>query len=75
MLPAEKVLVTVGTACSMSGVGSTETYHAKVRGAHELIAYAAFDAGLVDGTPGPEGKVTWKWATGAEAGRPRQMRH
>jgi hypothetical protein len=48
VLTADKVLVTVGTPCSISAVGSTETYHARVTGAPEFIAYAAFDAGLID---------------------------
>jgi len=32
----------------MSAVGSTETYQARVTGAPEFIAYAAFDAGLIE---------------------------
>ena len=48
MLTADKVLVTVGTPCSISAVGSTETYLARVTQAPEFIAYAAFDAGLID---------------------------
>ncbi len=48
MLTADKVLVTVGTPCSISAVGSTETYQARVTHAPEFIAYAAFDAGLID---------------------------
>ena len=48
MLPADKVLVLVGTPCSMSAVGSTETYEAKVALDPEFITLAAFDAGLVD---------------------------
>jgi 3-oxoacyl-[acyl-carrier-protein] synthase II len=48
MLTSDKVLVTIGTPCSLSAVGSTETYRARVAQAPEFIAYAAFDAGLVD---------------------------
>jgi hypothetical protein len=48
VLTADKVLVTVGTPCSISAVGSTETYLARVTQAPEFIAYAAFDAGLID---------------------------
>ena len=48
MLSADKVLVIVGTPCSMSAVGGTETYEAKVAGDEEFIALAAFDAGLID---------------------------
>jgi hypothetical protein len=32
----------------MSAVGGTETFQARVNGAPEFIAYAAFDAGLID---------------------------
>jgi 3-oxoacyl-[acyl-carrier-protein] synthase II len=48
MLTSDKVLVTIGTPCSMSAVGSTETYRARVTGSPDFIAYAAFDAGLID---------------------------
>ena len=48
MLTSDKVLVTIGTPCSLSAVGTTETYRARVAQAPEFIAYAAFDAGLVD---------------------------
>ena len=44
VLTADKVLVTIGTPCSMSAVGGTETYLARVCGKPEFIAYAAFDA-------------------------------
>ena len=52
MLRSDQVLVTIGTPCSMSAVGGTETFNARVRHAPEFIAYAAFDAGLIefDGT-------------------------
>jgi hypothetical protein len=48
MLSSDQVLVTIGTPCSMSAVGSTETFKARVTNAPEFIACAAFDAGLVD---------------------------
>jgi len=48
MLSSDKVLVTIGTPCVMSAVGSTETFHARVTNAPEFIACAAFDAGLID---------------------------
>ena len=48
MLSSDQVLVTIGTPCSMSAVGSTETFQARVTNAPEFIACAAFDAGLVD---------------------------
>jgi hypothetical protein len=61
VLTADKVLVTVGTACSMSAVGSTETYLARVAKAPEFIAYAAFDAGLIDIEPAMEGALRLQW--------------
>src|SRR3954464_6934128 len=48
MLDARQVLVTIGTPCSMSAIGSTETHRATVLGAPAQIGFAAFDAGLVD---------------------------
>ncbi len=65
MLTADKVLVTVGTPCSISAVGSTETYHARVTQAPEFIAYAAFDAGLIDIEPGAGSALTLRWLDGA----------
>lgn len=47
-LPADRVLVTVGTACTVSAVGTTETHRALVRRSPAAIGFAAFDAGLVD---------------------------
>ncbi len=67
MLSADKVLVTVGTACTISAVGSTETYQALVSGSPEFIALAAFDAGLVEfGADGSAEDL--RWATGDGAG-------
>ena len=47
-LPADQVLVTVGTGASLSAVGSTETHHALACGSPDVLGFAAFDAGLVD---------------------------
>jgi 3-oxoacyl-[acyl-carrier-protein] synthase II len=72
-LASDQVLVTVGTPCSMSAVGSTETYQALVTGAAHFIACAAFDAGLIEFDP-PEGDSTttarFRWAKGERAGQP-----
>ncbi|HKU16548.1 MAG TPA: hypothetical protein VJQ52_19310 [Steroidobacteraceae bacterium] len=67
MLTADKVLVTIGTPCSISAVGSTETYQARVTQAPEFIAYAAFDAGLVDVEPGAGGALSLRWLDGTPA--------
>lgn len=70
MLTADKVLVTIGTPCSVSAVGSTETYNARVSGAPEFIACAAFDAGLVDIEVASNGALGCRWAQGESAGAP-----
>jgi 3-oxoacyl-[acyl-carrier-protein] synthase II len=67
VLTADKVLVTIGTPWSVSAVGSTETYLARVTGAPEFIAYAAFDAGLVDLEPAADGNVHVRWTNGESA--------
>src|SRR5690606_23522611 len=59
-------LVTVGTPCSVSAVGSTETYQARVAHDPEFIAFAAFDAGLVELDPGPGGTLAVRWAASGE---------
>jgi 3-oxoacyl-[acyl-carrier-protein] synthase II len=64
VLTADKVLVTVGTPCSISAVGSTETYLARVTGAPEFIAYAAFDAGLIDIDLSGGGAPALRWIDG-----------
>jgi len=69
MLTADKVLVTIGTPCCMSAVGGTETYNARVYGAPEFIAYAAFDAGLVDIDLQGGASLRLQWAKGAHAGQ------
>jgi len=67
VLTADKVLVTVGTPCSISAVGSTETYLAKVAGSPEFIGFAAFDAGLVDIDAQADGSVKFRWSNGEPA--------
>ena len=62
MLTSDRVLVTVGTPCSVSAVGSTETFLAKTVAAPEFIAYAAFDAGIVDLEPASNGSARARWA-------------
>jgi 3-oxoacyl-[acyl-carrier-protein] synthase II len=64
VLTADKVLVTIGTPCSVSAVGSTETYLARVTGAAEFIAFAAFDAGLIDIEPSADGALKLTWTNG-----------
>ena len=64
MLTADKVLVTVGTPCSISAVGSTETYRARVTNAPEFNALAAFDAGLIDVDPQADGSLQLRWVNG-----------
>jgi len=67
VLTADKVLVTVGTPCSVSAVGSTETYLAKVARSPDFIAFAAFDAGLIDIDTQADGSLRFKWANGEPA--------
>lgn len=69
MVSADQVLVTIGTPCTMSAVGSTETYVALVRGAPDLLARMAFDAGLVLLEPRPNGDVDASWLDGTPATR------
>ncbi len=66
MLSADKVLVTIGTPCSTSAVGSTETYLARVNGAPEFIAYAAFDAGLIDIELAGDAALALRWTANGE---------
>src|SRR5690348_3670753 len=47
-LPCDRVLVTVGTPCTVSAVGTTETHRALVKRSPDAIAFAACDAGLVE---------------------------
>jgi len=70
MLSADKVLVIVGTPCSMSAVGSTETYQARVAGSPEFIAFAAFDAGLVEFDKDiGDGELRARWLKGPLQGQ------
>jgi 3-oxoacyl-(acyl-carrier-protein) synthase len=50
-LPASSVLCTIGTPCTMSAVGSTDTHRALVSESKDAIGFAAFDAELVDIDP------------------------
>ena len=74
MLPTDKVLVTIGTPCSMSAVGSTETFLARVAQSPEFIGFAAFDAGLVEFTDqsNPAG-TQMRWLAGERAGQPATL--
>lgn len=58
LLNAEQVLVTVGTPWSVSAVGTTETYKAKVRGEADYVGWAGFDAGLVEFAA--DGSLQWR---------------
>lgn len=57
----------------MSAVGSTQTYHARVAGSPDFIAFAAFDAGLVDIEAPAAGPLKLRWAGGDEAGKPTTL--
>ncbi|UPG83970.1 hypothetical protein L2Y94_11425 [Luteibacter aegosomatis] len=71
MLRSDQVLVTVGTACTISAVGSTETYQAVVAGSDEFLPLAAFDAGLVELDPEAASAADgMRWAEGDRAGEP-----
>ena len=74
MLTAAQVLVTIGTPCSLSAVGSTETYQAHVARAPELVGFAAFDAGLVEfANGGKDTRPQFVWAQGVNAGQPATL--
>lgn len=66
-LPAHQVLVTVGTPCTMSAIGSTETARALRLDLPEAIALSAFDAGLVDLTIADDGSIQAAWPNGSAA--------
>jgi 3-oxoacyl-[acyl-carrier-protein] synthase II len=70
MLTADKVLVTIGTPCTLSAVGSGETYQAKVENAARFIGFAAFDAGLVecDRETLTQPVPRFRWLSGDHAG-------
>lgn len=67
MLRADRVIVTIGTPCTLSAVGSTETARARARGRADALAYAAFDAGLVDLEPLDGDGVAARWPDGSPA--------
>lgn len=69
VLTADKVLVTIGTPCTLSGVGTTETYDARVAGSPDFIAYAAFDAGLIDVEAAGAGELQLRWLGGDRGGQ------
>ncbi|MFL6576740.1 MAG: hypothetical protein ACJ8MR_08985 [Povalibacter sp.] len=73
MLTADKVLVTIGTPCSVSAVGTTETYNARVIGDPNFIAFAAFDAGLIDVQFGSAGALSFRWVQGDHSGQPATL--
>ncbi|WP_036113140.1 MULTISPECIES: hypothetical protein [Luteibacter] len=71
ILKTNQVLVTVGTACTLSAVGSTETYQALVARSEEFLPLAAFDAGLVEIDPESASAADgMRWAGGEHAGEP-----
>lgn len=69
LLPADQVLVTVGTVCTMSAVGSTETATADLLGSPDWVTLAAFDAGLVDLTVRDDDTIVATWLDGSPASR------
>lgn len=66
-IPAAQVLVTIGTPCTLSAVGSTETALALATRAPEAVALSAFDAGLVELAIAPDGTLAANWRDGAPA--------
>ncbi|MGD9751779.1 MAG: hypothetical protein AB7W59_12355 [Acidimicrobiia bacterium] len=66
-LPAEQVLVTIGTPCTLSAVGTTETELALVTDAPHFLSCVAFDAGLVDLALGEDGAIVARWPDGTIA--------
>ena len=74
MLRTDKVLVTIGTPCSMSAVGSTDTFLARVAESPEFIGLAAFDAGLVEFTsPAQSAGTEMTWLAGERVGQPATL--
>ncbi|MDH5673573.1 MAG: hypothetical protein OEZ06_15570 [Myxococcales bacterium] len=57
-LPADRVLVTVGTMCGVSSVGTTLTRRALIEGDPSAIAWAAVDAGLCEAELGDGAPTT-----------------
>jgi 3-oxoacyl-(acyl-carrier-protein) synthase len=67
VLPADRVLVTIGTPCTVSAVGTTETATARLLDSDHLTLLRAFDAGLVDLTPLTDGGLAARWPDGSPA--------
>ncbi|MDX1383145.1 MAG: hypothetical protein R3190_05830 [Thermoanaerobaculia bacterium] len=62
------MLVTVGTVCGVSAVGTTETHRALAVGSDRHVGHAAFDAGRVDFDPAGtalEPRFVRRWGDGA----------
>lgn len=71
-LPSDRVLVTIGTSCTVSAVGTTETHRALVKRSPLAIAFAAVDAGLVEVDTGKSTAAEPRFvrAGGSSAGEP-----
>ncbi|HUF99872.1 MAG TPA: hypothetical protein VMM60_17220 [Ilumatobacter sp.] len=69
MLTSDRVLVTVGTPCTMSAVGGTETTKALVADDPNFILHAAFDAGLIDLAVQADGSLSARFADGTPVDR------
>lgn len=61
------MLVTVGTPCTISAVGTTETARALLVGSPDAVALSAFDAGLVDLHVTDDGGLGARWLDGTAA--------
>lgn len=74
MLSTDKVLATIGTPCSMSAVGSTDTFLARVADSPEFIGLAALDAGLVEfKNPAQSAETEMTWLAGERKGQPATL--
>jgi 3-oxoacyl-[acyl-carrier-protein] synthase II len=71
-LSSRQVLVSVGTLCGVSAVGTTETHRALVTGDPNMIGLAALDAGLVKVSEATSALAnpTFTIADGKDRGRP-----
>jgi 3-oxoacyl-[acyl-carrier-protein] synthase II len=76
-LPASRVLCTIGTPCTMSAVGSTETHRALATESPTAIGFAAFDAGLVDVDPATLASAEPRFVRrqGTARGEPLSLEH
>jgi 3-oxoacyl-[acyl-carrier-protein] synthase II len=72
VLSARQVLVTIGTPCAMSALGSADTYRALVADDRTAIGFAGLDAGLVvlDASRSRARQPVFVHAGGDEDGRP-----